>query len=126
MEAKSFPLGLSLAALLMIGFGISEFATSFSHRLFGLSTAEVNWSTWIGSTIGVLYFVSGLLVLTQRRKAAKVAVIFLIADVICRIILVFSGLYSLDTAKQAAAIIAGTAVVLFFVAYVSGNRKAFR
>ncbi len=54
--------GLTIVALLMIVFGLAELTTSFTHRFFGLSTAQVAASTYLGATIGTLYVVAGLLI----------------------------------------------------------------
>jgi hypothetical protein len=68
--------GLSIASLLMMLFGLAEIVTSFRHEFFGLTTSQAVVSTIIGAIIGLLYFVSGLLVLTKRRMAAIAAIIF--------------------------------------------------
>src|SRR5215470_14414613 len=51
---QSRPRGIIIVALLMIVFGLAELTTSFTHRFFGLSTAQVATSTYLGATIGTL------------------------------------------------------------------------
>ena len=66
------PRGIIILAFLMIVFGLAELTTSFTHRFFGLSTAQVATSTYLGATIGTLYAVAGLLVLSMKKRAAAI------------------------------------------------------
>jgi hypothetical protein len=112
------PLGITVVALLMIVFGLAEVSTGFTHRFFGLSTAPVRVSTYTGVAIGVLYAVSGLLILSMKKRAAALAIVLLIIVIIGRISMVVAGLYSVDSFKQALAIFLGTSIVAFFAIYI--------
>ena len=115
-----------IVALLMIVFGLAELTTSFTHRFFGLSTAQVAISTYLGATIGTLYAAAGLLVLSMKKRAAAVAIVFLIADIAGRIGMVVTGLYPVDSVKQIAAIILGTSIVAMFAVYIGSKWFTFR
>jgi hypothetical protein len=114
---QSRPRDIIIVALSMIVFGLAELTTSFTHRFFGLSTAQIATSTYLGATIGTLYAAAGLLVLSMKKRAAAVAIVFLIADVVGRIAMVVTGLYPVDSLKQIAAIILGTSIVAIFAVY---------
>jgi len=115
---QSHPRGMTVVAVLMIVFGLAEVMTGFTHRFFGLSTAQVKISTYMGAAIGVLYAVAGLLVLSMKKRAAAVAIVLLIADVAGRIGMVVAGLYPIDSLKQILAIILVTSIVAVFAAYI--------
>jgi hypothetical protein len=115
---QSRPRGITTAALLMVVFGLAEVTTGFTHRFFGLSTAQVTVSTYVGAAIGVLYAVAGLLILSMKKRAAAVAIVLLIADIVGRIGMVVTGLYPVDSFKQIFAIILGTSVVAVFAVYI--------
>ena len=102
----------------MIVFGLAEVTTALTHRFFGLSTAEVTLSTYMGAAIGVLYTVAGLLVLSMKKRAAAVAIVLLIVDIVERIGMVVTGLYPVDSFKQIVAIILGTSMVAVFAVYI--------
>jgi hypothetical protein len=123
---QSRPRGITIVALLMIVFGLAELTTSFTHRFFGLSTAQVTISTYLGATIGTLYAVAGLLILSMRKWAAAVAIVFLIADIVGRIGMVETGLYPVDSLKQIAAIILGTSIVAIFAFYIGLKWSTFK
>lgn len=110
----------------MIVFGLAELTTSFAHRFFGLSTAQGAASTYLGATIGTLYAAAGLLVLSMKKRAAAVAVVFLITDIVGRIGMVVASLYPVDSVKHIAAIILGTSIVAIFAAYVGSKWSTFR
>jgi hypothetical protein len=110
----------------MILFGLAEIVTSFRHEFFGLTTSQAVVSTIIGAVIGLLYFVSGLLVLTKRRRAAIAAIILLVADVVGRITMALSGLYPLNSGMQTLSIIAGTLIVIFFAIYINLRLRYFQ
>ncbi len=115
---QSRPRGITIAALLMVVFGLAEVTTGFTHRFFGLSTAQVTVSTYVGAGIGVLYAVAGLLILSMKKRAAAVALVLLIADIVGRIGMVVTGLYPVDSFKQIFAIILGTSIVAVFAVYI--------
>jgi hypothetical protein len=123
---RNRPRGIIIVAFLMIVFGLAELTTSFTHRFFGLSTAQVTISTYLGATIGTLYAVAGLLVLSMKKWAAAIAIVFLIADIVGRIGMVVTGLYPIDSLKQMAAIILGTSIVVIFAFYVGLKWSTFR
>ena len=123
---QSRPRSIIIAAFLMIVFGLAELTTSFTHRFFGLSTAKVATSTYLGATIGTFYAVAGLLVLSMKKRAAAVAIVFLIADIVGRIGMVVTGLHPVDSLRQIAAIILGTSIVAIFAVYIGWKWPTFR
>jgi cytochrome bd-type quinol oxidase subunit 2 len=118
--------GSIIVALLMIVFGLAELTTSFTHRFFGLSTAQVVTATYLGAAIGTLYPAAGFLVLSMKRRAAAVAVVFLVADIVGRIGMAVTSLYPVDSDKQIAAIILGTSIVAIFAVYIGSKWSTFR
>ena len=119
------PRGIVIVALLMIVFGMAEVVTGFTHNFFGLSTAKVTTSAYVGAAIGVLYALAGLLILPMKRWAAPLAIVFLIADIIGRIAMVVTDLYPVDSFKQTLAIIMGTSIVAIFAIYISLKWSSF-
>jgi hypothetical protein len=105
--------------------GLAEVATAFTHDFFGLTTMPATLSTVLGAAIGALYVWSGLLVLSRKRRAAIVAILLLIADVLGRIAMVVTGLYPSNSIFQAFAIIVGTSIVMSFAIYIWLNREYF-
>jgi len=120
------PAGVTAVAILMIVFGLAEVTTGFTHRFLGLSTSRDAISTWAGAAIGVCYAVAGVLVLSMRKRAAGVAIVLLVADVLGRLGMVVLGLYPLDSVRQIAAVSVGTAVVVAVGMYIGLNWAAFR
>jgi len=122
---QSRPRGITVIALLMIVFGVAEESTSFTHRFFGLSTAQRTISTYIGVAIGVLYAVAGLLILSMKRRAAMLGVVLLIVVIVGRIGMVATGLYPVDSFKRILAIILGTSIVAAFAIYIRLKWSSF-
>jgi hypothetical protein len=120
------PRGITAVALLMIVFGLAEVTTGFTHRFFGLSTAQVAISTFIGAAIGVLYTVAGGLILFMKKQAAEVAIVLLVVDIAGRIGMIVAGLYPVDSFKQVLAIILSTSMVAVFAAYIGLKWSLFR
>jgi hypothetical protein len=108
-----FPLGIKISSVFMIFFGLAEVVTGFGHEFFGLTTSQATIST----IIGTFYFLSGLLVLTGKRKWAILAIVLLIADAVGGIATVLSGLYPVGSGLQTFAIITGTSIEVFFAIY---------
>jgi hypothetical protein len=123
---KTFPLGMLIVAGLMIVFGVAEVVTGFTHQFFGLTTAQIDISTYVGVALGLFYFVGGILILTRKRWAAITAIVLLCGDVLGRIAMVIFGLYPINTFRQTFGIAAGTAIAAFFAIYVSLKLKSFR
>jgi purine-cytosine permease-like protein len=117
--------GILVVALLMMLFGLAEMVTGFTHTFFGVSTTQSTISTYAGVTIGALYVISGLLILTRKKRAAGLAIVLLGADIVGRITMAVTGLYPTDTLKQTFAIIAGTAIVAIFAIYIGSKWKFF-
>jgi acyl-homoserine lactone acylase PvdQ len=61
-----------------------------------------------------------------NKRAAAVAIVLLVADIAGRIGMVVTGLYPVDTFKQALAIILGTCIVAAFIVYIGLKWSAFR
>ena len=116
--------GLGIVGVLMILFGLAEVATGFTHRFFGLTTAQADAATYLGVALGLFYFAGGLLLLSGRRTAAIIAILLLAGDVLGRIVLVISGLYPLDSIRQTIGIVVGTAIAAFFAIYVGLRLKS--
>jgi hypothetical protein len=110
--------GIGVVALLMIVFGLAEVATGFAHSFFGMAAGSSVAATYGDIFIGTLYAASGLLILTMSRRAAALAVGFLIVDIIGRIALIATGLYPTNSFAQTLSIITGTAIVAIFAIYM--------
>ena len=119
------PVGIAVIGCLMIVFGVAEIATAFTHNFFGISIARSAMSTYLGASIGALYSIAGILVLTMRRWAAALAIIALVLDVVGRIAMAAAGFYPLTSSKQIGSIIAGTAIAAAFAIYVGFKWRSF-
>jgi len=119
------PRGIVVVALLTITFGLAEVTTGFTHNFFGISTASVTASVYAGAAVGVLYAMAGLLILSMKKRAAAIAIVFLIAVIIGRIAMVVTGLYPVDSFKQILAIIVGTSIVAVFAVYIRLKWSSF-
>ena len=118
--------GLTVAAALMILFGLAEIATGFTHNFIGVvSTSLGVIATVMGVTLGAFYFLAGVLVLTRRRWAAITAIVLLAADVLGRVGMVVTGLFPVDSFVQTFSIIVGTVIAALFAIYIWSRRKAF-
>jgi hypothetical protein len=124
-ENEARPLGIVIVAVLMLIFGLAEVVTGFRHDFFGLTTAQVNISTYLGVALGLFYFIGGLLILTKKKWAAVTAIVLLCGDVLGRIIMVAAGLYLLNSFRQTFAIVVGTAIAAFFAVYIGLKLKHF-
>jgi hypothetical protein len=120
------PRGITIAALLMILFGLAEVGTAFTHNLLGISTSGVNIFTYSAAAIGAFYVAAGLLILTMKKWAAALAIGLLAADIVGRVALVVAGLYPTDSLKQTFAIIIGTGIVVVFALYIGLRWKSFK
>jgi uncharacterized membrane protein len=110
----------------MILFGVAELITGFTHKFFGISTAPGTISTFVGSGIGILYAIAGLLILTTQKWAAALALGCLVVVVVGRIALIVTGLFPLDTFGQIFAITAGTGIAAYFAVYIGSKWQLFR
>jgi hypothetical protein len=110
--------GIPIVAVLMILFGAAEVVTGFTHRFVGISTSTSVVFTAAAVAIGLCYVVAGVLILTRRLWAARLAIAFLIADIVGRLALVVAGLYPLNSLEQLVGIIAGTTIAAAFVIYI--------
>jgi hypothetical protein len=126
ITGKSFPVSIFIVAILMIVFGLAEVVTGFTHQFFGLTTTQINISTYLGVALGLFYFVGGILILTKKRWAAIIAIILLCGDVIGRIAMVIFGLYPVNSFRQTFGIVVGTAIAAFFAIYIGLKLKSFR
>ncbi len=120
------PLGITVIALLMILFGLIEVVTAFTHHFLGISTSEASVFTYSAAAIGAFYVIAGLLVVTMEKRAAVLAIVLLIADIIGRILLVMAGLYPVDSFEQTFAIVMGTAIAAIFAIYIGWKWITFR
>ena len=119
------PRGVTIAALLMILFGLGEVVTGFTHKFFGIATANGTTSAYAGASIGVLYAAAGLLVLTMTKWGAALAIVCLGVDIDGRVAMILTGLYPVDTSAQTFSIFSGTAIVAAFAIYILSQWRAF-
>src|SRR5215472_13049159 len=111
----------------MIAFGIVEIVTGFTHNFLGLiSTTDAPLATYAVAAIGCLYASGGLLVLTMKRWAARLAILSLIGVIAGRISVVAAGLYPTASFLQTFSIVAGTAIAIFFAIYIGSKWPSFR
>jgi hypothetical protein len=123
---RSRPFGIIVAAAFTVIAGLAEVVTGFTHNFFGITTSSVTVFTYSSAVIGLCYLAAGLLILTMRRWAAALALVLLGADIVGRIVLVFTGLYPTDSLKNTLSVIAGTVLVALVALYVVWKRKSFR
>jgi len=123
---KGRPRGITVVAVLTILFGLAEIKSGLTHNFMGLTTTQAEVSTYLGTSLGVLYIVAGLLILTGIKWAATLAIILLATDVIGRIAMVVAGFYPLNSFLQTFAIVVGTSIAAFFAIYIGRNRKFFK
>ena len=110
--------GIPIVAVLMLVFGAAEVVTAFTHNFVGISTSSSLVFTAAAVAIGACYAVAGLLILTRRLWAARLAIVFLIIDIVGRLALVVTGLYPLNSLEQVVGIIGGTAIAAAFAIYI--------
>jgi len=122
---KLLPLGVTIVATLMIIFGTAEIATGFRHRFLGISTSANLNATLAGAGIGALYLVAGLLVMTMKRRAVDLVLVCLAFVIVGRCIMVFTGVFPVNSPEQTFAIVAGTSIAILFAIYIGLNRKLF-
>jgi hypothetical protein len=115
---NKIPSGIIISAILMIVFGLAEVVTAFTHKFFVISVSATIIFTVCAVVIGLLYAVSGILILTMKSTAAKIAILLLCLDILGRIILTLLGLYPTNTVIQTLAIIIGTVIAAFFAIYI--------
>jgi hypothetical protein len=118
MSIKEIPFGIAVVAMLMILFGLAEVVTGFTHDFFGISTSQAATFTYAAAVIGALYVMGGLLILTLKKWAARLAILCLLVDIVGRISLVATGLYPTNSFKQIIAITLGTATAAIFAIYI--------
>ena len=123
---KDRPRGIIVVAALTIIFGLAEIKSGLTHNFVGLTTSHAKVSTYLGTSLGVLYIVAGLLILIGKKWAATLAIILLAADVVGRIAMVVTGFYPLNSFLQTFAIIVGTSIAAFFAIYIGKNMKSFK
>ena len=119
------PYGIASVAALMILFGLAEVVTGFRHQFSSISISQSGIFTWAAAAIGTLYLAAGLLILTLKRWAARLAILCLLADIVGRVLLVMTGLYPTNSSKQIIAIGLGTVIAAIFAIYIGWKWKAF-
>jgi hypothetical protein len=123
---RSRPVGIIVAAAFTVTAGLAEVVTGFTHTFFGITTSSVAIFTYTSAGIGLCYLAAGLLILTMKRWAAVLALVLLGADIIGRMVLVFTGLYPTDSLKNTFSVIAGTVLVALVALYIVWKWKSFR
>jgi hypothetical protein len=101
----------------MIIFGFAEIITGLTHNFFGLHTAHGALSTYIGASIGAFYAAAGFIILTMKRRATIWAIVLLLVVVVGRVSVVMTGLYPINTPRQAVAMILGTSIAAGFAIF---------
>ena len=125
--SQSRPWGITLVAVLMILFGLAEVVTGFTHNFLGLiSTASVTLATYGAVGVGALYAIGGLLLLTMKKLAARLAMICPVGVIAGRIALVLTGLYPVNSSLQIFSIIIGTTIAIVFTIYIGLKSSSFR
>ena len=119
------PLGMLVAACLMILFGLAEVITAFTHSFLGITTSSSGVFTFSSTAIGLCYVAAGVLILTMRKWAAALAIILLGIDVVGRLALVVTGLFPTNSPKNTFSIIAGTLIAALLAVYVGWRWKTF-
>jgi hypothetical protein len=119
------PLGIVVAACLMILFGLAEVVTAFTHSFLGITASSSGMFTASSVAIGLCYVAAGVLILTMRKWAAALAIILLGIDVAGRLALVMTGLFPTNSPKNTFSIIAGTIIAAIFAIYIGWRWKAF-
>lgn len=117
-DDKTITLEITIVAVLMILFGLAEMATGFTHNFFGVLTASDIAATYGAVILGALYAISGLLILTMKKKAVTLAMAYLAVVIIGRVGMVLAGLYPTGTLLQNVAITIGTAIAIIFEIYI--------
>jgi len=125
-KRRARPRGLTIVAVLMILFGLSEVMTAFTHTFIGLSTSRGTFSTVAVAAIGTFYAVAGALILTMREWAAALALLLLAAVIVGRVAVTVTGIYPLTSFAQTAGIVVGTLIAAHFALYVSSKWASFR
>ena len=126
IKGKAFHrFGIAAVAMLMILFGLAETETGFTHNFFGVSTTRGAFSAYANAGVGTLYAVAGILILSMKKRCVAIALGCLALDVVGRIALVVTGLFPINALRQTAAIVAGTAIVIIFAAYIGSKWKQF-
>src|SRR5262249_45680407 len=110
---------------LMIVFGLAEATTGFYHQFLGIYTSQSTIFAYAAVAIGALYVGGGILILTLKWWAARLAILCLLADIAGRIALALTGLYPTTSFKQTVAIGLGTAIAAIFAVYIGSKRKVF-
>ena len=110
-------------SVLMIVFGIAEIRTGFRHEFFGLTTTQILITSIVSFTLGSCYMFSGIFLMVLRKWSLSVSFVLLIVDVIGRLLMMFSGMYPMDSALQTFAMITGTTIAALFGVYVFIKRK---
>jgi hypothetical protein len=113
--------GLAIVGTLMVLFGLAEVGTGFYvgwfARAFEIPRSPVY--TALTAAVGALYVLSGVLVLSMRRRAAAGALVLLGLVVAGRLALVRTGAYPIDAFRPAVSVAIGTSIVVAFAGYVA-------
>jgi hypothetical protein len=110
---------VNIVAVLMILFGIAEAFAGIRHNFFGIHTANVSMSAYLGATIGVLYAIAGALILTMKKRVVALALVLLILVIIGRVAMVVTGFYPIDSRPQLVAIALGTTIAVAFAIFIN-------
>ena len=105
-------------AILLIAFGAAEVITGLRHEFFGLVTSEDAATSIIGSGLGLCYLFAGVLLLIFSIRTLFISIILLIIDVLGRFIMMFSGMYPMDTTMQIIGMVGGTVIAVIFASFI--------
>ena len=112
-------------AIIMIIFGIAEIITGFRHEFFGLVTEKDTITTIVGMGLGGCYLFSGIFLLCFKKWALFCSFIFLVIDVVGRLIMVIAQMFPTDTARQIVGITGGTVIAFVFAIIVFFKYRKF-
>jgi hypothetical protein len=107
-------LGFEVMSVVMIVLGIAEAATSFRHRFSIIATTASVTEAVAGVSVGACYIAAGSLIFKGRQRAARMALILLILDVLVRIGMVMGYLFPVSTSTQVIRTAGGMVIALTF------------
>ncbi len=119
-------MGITIAALLMIGLGLLEVAVGFIFgNKFGAAPLFLADYNYQAPVVGSLYALGGILLMTMKRWAAKITLVTLGVDLVARAALVAAGLFPIDSLAPAVAVVTGVLLALGFGLFILSRWPLF-
>jgi hypothetical protein len=116
---------LSIVAALMMISGIVEVVTGFRHTFLSIRADDDAIATYLGAGMGVLCFFAGMLILTLKKPAARLAFCLLAAGITGRMAALVFDLHPIHTSSQVFAIVLPTAIACAFLVVLALKWKTF-